>query len=275
MQYNQNTQKRNFLFFQIFFIIFSGLLIFYFHPTEKGWWIFKYVSYPKEYFAAISFIVASFYMILITIWYKNLNNSFNCKAAIMSFFVCGGLSIILSLIVLYPLWHIFGFYELEQGFWIFKKTEVVAKNDFIWFFENTGVIAGPVEEFSKLIAVLSIPFIRKSITDRKSGILYVVMCAFGFAMIENIIYFVKSEEVLILRMNPAHAIFSAIWGATLGSWIAKEVSIIKLIGALLLGMGLHSLWNYSTELNEFIFLFVFCLVSWKGLFFLKKEFHKT
>lgn len=151
-------------------------------------------------------------MILLTIWYNNEDNTFNWKVSIKALLFCGAISIALCLFVLYPLWNIVGFYKIQSGWWIFKTEKLIARNPLAYLFDVSNAIAGPIEEGAKLIAVLLVPSVRKSIRNSKTGVFIVVLCAFGFAMIENIIYFSMYKEVLIRRADPAHAVFSAIWG---------------------------------------------------------------
>jgi RsiW-degrading membrane proteinase PrsW (M82 family) len=264
------TQKQIFLFFQLTIIIGALLLIGFFQPEENGWWIFKHTEYPNEFFTGIAFLIASFYMLLLTIWYNDSQSQFSWRTALISFILAGGISIFICQIF-YPLWDFIFFKQVESGWWIFKSTGLFARDPFIAVMDYTGAIAGPVEELSKLLAVLLIPQVRNAIKDRKTGVFYVVLCAFGFAMIENIMYFINYEEVLLVRANPAHAVFSAIWGSALGSWLAKEISFKKFLKYLFWGMCLHASWNYFASIGSIIFCFIFVLSSLIGLAYIKKE----
>ncbi|MEA3387379.1 MAG: hypothetical protein U9Q66_03190, partial [Patescibacteria group bacterium] len=122
------SQKSSFIIFQIIFIFISFTLIAFFQPVESGWWIFKETKYYGEYFAAIAFIIASLYMILLTFWYDDSDNSFNWKISAKALFFCGAISIALCLFVLYPIWEVIGFHEVETGWWIFKSKEIVSRD---------------------------------------------------------------------------------------------------------------------------------------------------
>lgn len=271
-----HSQKSSFIILQIIFILTSFTLIAFFQPVERGWWIFKETKYYEEYFAAIAFIITSLYMILLTFWYDDSDNSFNWKISAKALLLCGAISIILCRLALYPMWYIIGFYEVETGWWIFKSKEIIPRGPVFNLFEISGAIAGPIEEVAKLIAVLLIPSVRKSIKDSKSGLFVVVLCAFGFAMIENITYFSNFEEILLIRADPAHAVFSAIWGKALGKWLNKQISYKIFLKYLLYGMALHAAWNYFAGFHIMIvFWILFIIVSVYGLFFIKKEISTT
>ena len=264
------SRKSSFIIFQIIFILISFTLIAFFHPVERGWWIFKKTKYYEAYFVAIAFIIASSYTILLTLWYDNSDNSFNSKISAKALLLCGTLSITVCQL-LYRLWDIIGFYEVERGWWIFKWKEKFSRDPIFGLLEDSGAIAGPVEEMAKLIAVLLVPSVRKSIKDSKSGLFIVVLCAFGFAMIENIEYFSFYKEILLKRANPAHAVFSAIWGKALGKWFNKQISFKKFLKYLFYGMALHAAWNYFANYHGIVFCILFTIVSFYGLFFIKKE----
>jgi len=267
----KKTQKLSFIIFQIVCILVSFILIAIFHPKKTGWWIFQHTKYYAEYFIGFAYIISSFYLILLTYWYNNSDKTFNWKISVKAFLICGVTSVLLSLCILYPLWDFIGFYEVESGWWIFKSKKIVARDPIIKLLEDSGAIAGPVEELSKLIAVLLIPSVRKSIKDEKSGTWVSVLCAFGFAMIENIMYFISNEKVLLIRANPAHAVFSVVWGSALGKLIDQKISFKEFLKYLLYGMGLHAAWNYFASFHIILFCILFIMVSFYGLFYIKKR----
>jgi hypothetical protein len=104
-------------------------------------------------------------------------------------------------------------------------------------------------------------FRRNEIDNLTDGIIYACMVALGFAMMENIAYYMKAfetggahqlEAVFILRSVFApfgHPLFTSMTGVgvayaatgnrTVGRWLAP-------IGGLLAAMVLHGLWNGST-----------------------------
>jgi len=265
------NQKTSFIFVQIIFILTSFLLIAYLQPTETGWWIFKETQYYLGYFAGTAFIIMGLYLILLTSWYENSDNSFDWKISTKALLLCGTITIVLSLYVLYPLWDILGFYKIEINGWFSNSVEIVARDPFFHLLDISGAIAGPIEELAKLLAVLLIPSVRKSIKDGKSGLYIAVLCAIGFATIENIKYFSSFEEILLIRANPAHAVFSAIWGKALGDWFNQQISFKEFLKYLFYGMMLHGAWNYFASCHEVIFIILSISVSFYGLFWIHKK----
>jgi len=116
--------------------------------------------------------------------------------------------------------------------------------------------------------------VRKEIKDGQTGLFIIVLCAFGFAMIENIMYFCKYNEIILMRANPAHAVFSAIWGRALGRWFNKEILFKEFLKYLFYGMLLHAAWNYFASFYDFVFIILFIITSFYGLLFIKRELGK-
>lgn len=251
----------------------SILLVVFTEPVKIGWWIFSEYEMPYRYFAGAALLVATFYLFTVVWWYSG--KTINAKKTFIAFLICGGIS---DLIVFFLYWgvDIIALKEIEvvTGWWIFKTTsmEYSYSNPIFEFLCSTGIDAGIVEEPAKLLALLLVPSVRRAIVDRQTGIYYAVLCALGFEMIENIFYFWGYNEVILGRtVPPAHAVFSAIWGAAYGSWVAKEISTIKMLKYMLYGIGLHGLWNFSIEVDPFFFLVIFIGVAWFGYVFVKKE----
>jgi RsiW-degrading membrane proteinase PrsW (M82 family) len=145
------------------------------------------------------------------------------------------------------------------------------ENGMLSLLHNTGAIAGLVEEPAKLAALLVISPVRKLIVDRKSGLYYATLCAFGFALIENIMYFQAYDGVLYIRANPAHAVFTSLWGAALGSWREGALQARGFAKYLLLGIGLHALWNFLASTDFTLFIVAFVATIWLGLSFIRRE----
>lgn len=233
--------------------IFISLAVFIFVPifltTQQNC---KHINFSPQFLAAISCLIAATYILLITIIFDDSDSPLSWKASVIAFVGCGTVSLILTSCI-YPL--------LDLCF---------ADNSLYSLLEHVDVDAGPVEETAKLLAVLLIPPVRTRITDRKSGIFYVTLCAIGFAAIENFEYFYEANEVIFIRANPSHAVFSAIWGAALGEWLAGKGSMRKLIFALLAGMGVHAIWNIST-VSSLVFIPIAILTLYVGTRFIRKE----
>lgn len=226
-------------------------------------------STEESNFRIIAFIIGTSYVALAALWFNNKNNEFSFFYSLVAFFLCGAFSIALSTSLLYPIWNDVAYEEVKRGWWIFSTTEIEPTSQMTLLIDRTGVIAGPVEEFAKLIAVLIA--VKSKIVSRKTGVYYVVLCAIGFAMIENFYYFMKYSEVLPIRANPAHAVFSAIWGAALGSYLANEKAFFSLLWGLVLGMLLHAVWNLFASLNSALFIYIFIFVTLFGLAFIRRE----
>ena len=119
------------------------------------------------------------------------------------------------------------------------------------------VLAPFVEEVAKgtgLLLLLRFGRIR-SVLD---GVLYALLIGGGFSLLENTFYFVNAisaeiggddgvlRDVFVMRgiVSPlAHPIFIAAFAVAVGSRRGRNPATAT--GALLLGVGLHSLWNYA------------------------------
>ncbi len=121
--------------------------------------------------------------------------------------------------------------------------------------------------------------VRKAMKDRRSALYYATVCAAGFAMIENMQYFHSANSLLILRCNPAHLVFSSLWGAAYGSWIAGNKHFGHFLKYLAYGMGLHALWNICPYVGLFggpavlvaLLLIMVGTTMWLGVGFIKRE----
>jgi RsiW-degrading membrane proteinase PrsW (M82 family) len=110
-------------------------------------------------------------------------------------------------------------------------------------FENFHpAFAGPIEELCKFAAVWLL--CSRHITNIQSGIFYAVLCAIGFACLENIVYFINYEGVLLIRGDPAHAVFSSFWGAAYGACKARQLPWRSLwLKWMPVGILFHSAFN--------------------------------
>ncbi|NLB56338.1 MAG: PrsW family intramembrane metalloprotease [Lentisphaerae bacterium] len=240
-------------------------------PETTGWWIWKKTTIPFQFFAGAAFVFASVYIFALVRWYKT--NKFSTLTSILAFLLCGAISIVLG--VWFNRLFIYASIEeinVEKGWWIFKRTETTYQytNNLFEFLVRSSAFAGLTEEPAKFLALLLVPRVRRAIVDKRSGLYYATLCAFGFALIENIIYFEDYQALLYTRANPGHAVFSSVWGAAYGAWVAKEVSFLRLIGCFGLGMGLHGLWNWSGSCAPSLFLITFVATVWLGLVYIKK-----
>ena len=123
---------------------------------------------------------------------------------------------------------------------------------------TASVIAPPIEETIKGLAVLIIFFWRKSDFDGViDGIIYAGMSALGFATVENIQYYARGMHesagqfgvVFLVRgiLSPyAHVLFTSMTGIGFGlaaQSTNKAVRILAPLGGWICAMGLHGAWN--------------------------------
>lgn len=133
----------------------------------------------------------------------------------------------------------------------------------------SAAVGAPLfEELTKGLGVLLVFFIfRRAFDGPVDGVVYGALIGGGFAFTENILYFASSIQTdsliatFVARglMSPfAHVTFTAFTGLILGL-ASRNYSAGASIVAFLLGLagaiGLHALWNYSTE-GDFMSLYV-------------------
>ncbi len=133
--------------------------------------------------------------------------------------------------------------------------------------DNTGALAtivgavvlAPItEEIFKGLAVLLIFFIWHDQFDGVfDGIIYGGLVGFGFAAIENILYFIDSDpEVFLMRaivFGLNHALFTSLTG--IGFGVARHtrkgfVRFIAPLGGLLAAISLHTIHNLTISFAE-------------------------
>jgi RsiW-degrading membrane proteinase PrsW (M82 family) len=150
-------------------------------------------------------------------------------------------------------------------------------------FVSSSVLAPLVEELTKGLAVfLLFLFFHREFDDVLDGIVYGATVGFGFAMTENVFYFMGSlhqgglESLtglvlmrgLVFGLN--HALFTATFGATLGyarisqrgflRWLAPPLG---LLGAMLLH-GIHNLFTSLADTMCFSLL-ISIAADWGGV----------
>jgi RsiW-degrading membrane proteinase PrsW (M82 family) len=148
---------------------------------------------------------------------------------------------------------------------------------------SSSLFAPMIEELAKGIAVLIIFLLsRKEFDGILDGIIYGATIGFGFAMTENLFYFVDSfaeggveglTTVILMRsvvFGLNHALFTSVLGASLGyarkarsgllRWVAP---VFGLLGAMLLH-GIHNL--FASLSGEMCFGLVISAISdWGGV----------
>ena len=145
---------------------------------------------------------------------------------------------------------------------------------------TASFIAPPVEESIKGIALLGIFFLwRHEIDSPLDGIIYGAMVGMGFAMVENVFYFVETfseggmeawslnilMRAIIFGLN--HALFSSMTGLGIATARLSGNSAIRImapIGGWMVAVFLHSLHNLTVSFGN-----LFCLVAlasdWSGV----------
>lgn len=146
-----------------------------------------------------------------------------------------------------------------------------------------SLIAPPVEESVKGFAVLGIFFLwRHEIDSPLDGIIYGAMVGMGFAMVENVFYFVNVfneggieawgmnvfMRAVIFGLN--HALFTSVTG--LGVALARmstnpAARLVLPVGGWMGAMFLHFLHNAAVSFNSAL-CFVALITDWGGIFLL-------
>ena len=132
-------------------------------------------------------------------------------------------------------------------------------------------VIGPVEEFAKLIALISGFFIfRKEMNEPIDGMIYMSCVALGFSLIENYFYALRpdSGHLLFLRLficTPMHICFSAFMGLSLYIFFKNK----RAIGLLFLSFaiacvshGIYDLVIFNGLALIVLYLVVRVIFSW-------------
>jgi RsiW-degrading membrane proteinase PrsW (M82 family) len=133
----------------------------------------------------------------------------------------------------------------------------------------TTVLCAPLcEEFFKGLAVLgAFYFLRREFDGIVDGIIYATFCALGFAAVENISYYARSEihnalgPTFFIRgvLAPwGHPLYTSMTG--IGFGLAREssktwVRVVAPFVGYMFGVTLHAIWNFvPTVFKEAFFL---------------------
>ena len=110
-------------------------------------------------------------------------------------------------------------------------------------------IVGPVEEFSKFLAVRLGPYRSLYFDEPRDGLVYAVAASLGFASLENLGYiFAFGPEVMVVRApisTLAHVIFGSFWGIALGLQAHERTRgrALWLLAGLVAGAASHGVFN--------------------------------
>ncbi|MBS2099452.1 PrsW family glutamic-type intramembrane protease [Carboxylicivirga linearis] len=124
-------------------------------------------------------------------------------------------------------------------------------NQFIDAFMDAFFVASFWEESFKLTAVMLLVWRNKNFNERFDGIVYAVFVSLGFALIENIMYVVNTDNGLhtgiarAFTAVPAHAMFGVMMGYHLGlaRFIGKHQSF-HLFNAFFYPFLFHGLYDF-------------------------------
>jgi rRNA maturation protein Nop10 len=110
------------------------------------------------------------------------------------------------------------------------------------------LLIAPIEELSKLLAVWVAIYRSEDFREPIDGLLYSVTAALGFASIENILYTdLFGPRVLVLRAlfaTPAHIMYSAMWGYSMGlARFQRDRELLTILKGLLVAIVFHGTYN--------------------------------
>jgi protease PrsW len=148
---------------------------------------------------------------------------------------------------------------------------------------DASLSAPIIEEMAKGVAVLLLFFVfHREFDDVLDGIVYGAMVGFGFAMTENVLYFLSAYStggladwgsVVFLRsfvFGLNHALYTSITGAGFGlaryyRSTARRVAVPML--ALFLAISLHGIHNLFAQLNDAVCgaVLVSAVSDWSGI----------
>ena len=173
--------------------------------------------------------------------------------------------------------------RIGEGFMDDLITPFVTENEldpnthFGVLFYSAFIRTALVEELLKLSILLAIPFNHKQFNEPMDGIVYAVMIGMGFAIIENIIYCLPSEDITLAIVRnftavPAHAIFGVILGYYVVFAKFDRTNLFKniFIGFSLAVVvhGLYDFFLFQRYDDWLMILATFVLMG--GLFFSRK-----
>jgi protease PrsW len=118
------------------------------------------------------------------------------------------------------------------------------------------LLIGPIEEAFKFGAVWVAIYRRPDFREPFDGIVYACTAALGFASIENILYIMEfgaGPGSLLSRSlfaTPAHLLFSAMWGYSMGiARFRRTGELSTMLKGFALAAGLHGVYNFAVAAN--------------------------
>ncbi len=112
----------------------------------------------------------------------------------------------------------------------------------------------PIEECLKLLAVWLITYRGIDFREPLDGIVYSTSSALGFACAENVIHLLRMGPGIIpdriLFATPAHIMFSAMWGYSMGiARFQRDAEVTTILKGLLLAVCLHGGYNFLVAIQ--------------------------
>ncbi|HDQ14971.1 MAG TPA: PrsW family intramembrane metalloprotease [Sediminispirochaeta sp.] len=130
-------------------------------------------------------------------------------------------------------------------------------------FFRAFIVAGLVEEGTKLFVVRRFIIDKPAFDEIMDGIVYTVSASLGFAFFENLFYSTGEPATLIIRgltAVPLHALASGIMGYFLGLSKFERPGAWK--SGLALAVFIHGLYDFLLFLGGAFAFFVFPLMLW-------------
>ncbi len=110
------------------------------------------------------------------------------------------------------------------------------------------LLIAPLEEAFKLLAVWLGIYRRRDFREPIDGLVYSTTAALGFASVENAVYVgIFGPGVFLLRAvfaTPAHVMFSAMWGYSMGlARFRRNRELVTILKGLMISVLLHGAYN--------------------------------
>lgn len=132
-------------------------------------------------------------------------------------------------------------------------------------------LVGPREEFVKLAAVWIGAYRSREFREPADGVMFAVTAALGFAWVENIVYLEQARLVALMQgvpyqahayamfpvfvertlfATPAHVMFSAMWGYSMGlARFRRERELLTISKGFVAATLLHGVYNVIVAIN--------------------------
>ncbi len=116
------------------------------------------------------------------------------------------------------------------------------------------LLVAPIEEFFKLAAVWISIYRRSDFRTPADGMLFAMTAGLGFASVENALYLSRlGHEIWYSRLfyaTPAHMMFSAMWGYSMGmARFNSQGEISCVASGLALSIIFHGTYNFLVALS--------------------------